>query len=79
MARTTQAMHVARTNSRRVNKAGETVEYESVLLRRSFRQDGKVKHETRANLSALPALLGRAGRMRDLAFALVCRVPARSW
>ena len=111
-------MHVARTKSRRVNKAGETVEYESVLLRRSFRQDGKVKHETLANLSALPepaieavrgalagnpavfsaeglevvrslphghvaavaaqakalgmpALLGRAGRMRDIAFALV--------
>ncbi|WP_427130028.1 IS1634 family transposase [Pseudarthrobacter sp. S9] len=118
MARTTQAMHVARTKSRRVNKAGETVEYESVLLRRSFRQEGKVKHETLANLSALPepaieavrgalagnpavfsaegleavrslphghvaavaaqakalgmpSLLGRAGRMRDIAFALV--------
>lgn len=47
-------MHVARTKSRRVNKAGEEVVYESVLLRRSFRQDGKVKHETLANLSALP-------------------------
>lgn len=54
MARTRQAVHVARTKSRRVNKAGETVEYESVLLRRSYRQAGKVKHETLANLAALP-------------------------
>lgn len=29
-------------------------EYVSWLLRRSFRQDGKVRHETLANLSALP-------------------------
>lgn len=54
MAKTQQAVHVARTKSRRVNKAGETVEYESVLLRRSYRQDGKVKHETLANLASLP-------------------------
>jgi DDE family transposase len=30
-------------------------EYVSWLLRRSFREDGKVRHETLANLSALPA------------------------
>ena len=54
MAKTQQAVHVARTKSRRVNKAGETVEYESVLLRRSYRDGGKVKHETLANLAALP-------------------------
>jgi hypothetical protein len=29
-------------------------EYESFLLRRSFREDGKVRHETLANLSVLP-------------------------
>ncbi len=29
-------------------------EYVSWLLRRSFREDGKVRHETLANLSALP-------------------------
>ena len=92
--------------------------YETHLLRRSFRQDGKVRNETVANLSplpaaaidavrlalagkmlveagadvtitrsvphghvaavwavaqqlGLPALLGRAGRMRDLALALI--------
>ncbi|GAB3264109.1 IS1634 family transposase [Arthrobacter pigmenti] len=54
MAKTQQAVHVARTKSRRVNKAGETVEYESVLLRRSYRDGAKVRHETLANLAALP-------------------------
>ncbi len=39
---------------RRTNKSGVEVEYRSVLLRRSYREEGKVKHETMANLSALP-------------------------
>jgi hypothetical protein len=39
-----------------VSKSGETREYESRLLRRSFRRpDGKVGKETLANLSMLPA------------------------
>jgi len=106
-------MHVSKIVSRR----GER-EYVSWLVRRSFREDGKVRHETLANLSALPeatieavraslsgktlvtagedlrivralphghvaavwaqakalglpALLGPAGRMRDLALALI--------
>jgi hypothetical protein len=41
-------------NSGHTNKAGERRVYQSHLLRRTFRQDGKVKHETLANLSALP-------------------------
>jgi Transposase DDE domain len=49
------AMHVARIQSRYVSKSGEERRYESVLLRRTFRQDGKVRHETLANLSRLPA------------------------
>ena len=48
-------MHVARIPSRYVSKSGEERRYESVLLRRTFRQDGKVRHETLANLSRLPA------------------------
>ncbi|WP_434616395.1 IS1634 family transposase [Arthrobacter sp. A5] len=40
--------------SNRVNKNGVEVQYRSVLLRRSYREEGKVKHETLANLSALP-------------------------
>jgi hypothetical protein len=106
-------MHVSKVVSRRGEK-----EYVSWLVRRSFRDDGKVRHETLANLSALPpaaieavraslsgktlvaagdelrivrslphghvaavwaqakalglpALLGPAGRFRDLAMALI--------
>jgi hypothetical protein len=106
-------MHVSKVVSRRGEK-----EYVSWLVRRSFRDGGKVRHETLANLSALPeatieavraslsgktlvaagddlrivrslphghvaavwaqakavglpALLGPAGRSRDLAMALV--------
>ena len=47
-------MHVTRVKSRVKDKAGQERVYESVLLRRSFREDGKVKHATLANLSALP-------------------------
>jgi len=48
-------MHVARNKSSYVAKSGEERVYESVLLRRSYREGGKVKHETLANLSRLPA------------------------
>jgi len=111
-------MHVARNKSLYVAKSGEERVYESVLLRRTFRDGKKVKHETLANLSklpseavdaieatlkgqtlvpagqaftitrslphghvaavtamahklGLPALLGPAGRARDIAFALI--------
>ncbi len=47
-------MHVARVRSRHVDKAGEVREYVSVLLRRTFREGGKVKHQTLGNLSHLP-------------------------
>jgi hypothetical protein len=48
-------MHVARNKSSYVAKSGEERVYESVLLRRTYREGGKVKHETLANLSRLPA------------------------
>ncbi len=54
MSRSSGAMHVARIPSRYVSKSGEERRYESVLLRRTFRQEGKVRHETLANLSRLP-------------------------
>src|SRR6266511_2621687 len=50
MARASEACHVAditRTHGGR--------RYRSYLLRRTYRQDGKVKHETLGNLSRLPA------------------------
>src|SRR6266516_2751902 len=118
MAARSGAMHVARNRRTYVAKSGERRVYESVLVRRTFREGGKVRHETLANLSALPgeavaaieatlkgerlvpagpavaitgslphghvaavhamaarlglpALLGPAGRQRDLALALV--------
>ncbi len=42
-------MHVATTRRQHNGKV-----YESHLLRRSYREDGKVKNETLANLSHLP-------------------------
>ena len=48
-------MHVARIKSSHVDKAGRRRDYQSVYLRRSYRDGGKVKHEQLANLSALPA------------------------
>ena len=36
-------------------KSGDRRVYESVLVRRTYRDGGKVRHETLANLSALPA------------------------
>jgi len=54
MVSRTGAVHVARIRSSHVDKAGQRHQYESVYLRRSYRQDGKVKHEQVANLSALP-------------------------
>ena len=43
-------MHVATTRRQHKDKI-----YETHLLRRSYREDGKVKNETVANLSHLPA------------------------
>ncbi|WP_239657400.1 IS1634 family transposase [Mycobacterium riyadhense] len=48
-------MHVARTPSRYVDKAGNVHRYESVLVRRTYREGKKVRHEALANLSKLPA------------------------
>jgi hypothetical protein len=48
-------MHVARTPSKYVDKAGNVHRYESVLVRRTYRDGDKVRHETLANLSKLPA------------------------
>src|SRR3954447_23303086 len=59
MARQHRAVHVAK-----VTNTIKGVTYTSYYLRRTFRQDGKVKHETLGNLSDLPVhvidLIGRA-------------------
>ena len=47
-------MHVATVKRGYVSKSGQERVYLTHLLRRTFREGGKVKHETLANLSALP-------------------------
>jgi hypothetical protein len=113
------AMHVVRIKSRHTDRQGRERQYESRLLRRTWRDGGTVRNETLANLSkmpdrivdaveaalkgealvpageaavriarslphghvaavyamartlGLPALLGPAGRQRDLGLALI--------
>jgi hypothetical protein len=48
------AMHVARNQRGYVTKSGEERVYETILLRRTYREGAKVRHETLANLSKLP-------------------------
>src|SRR5438094_3289991 len=54
MGQQPSAMHVARIRGRHVDRQGRRRDYESRYLRRTYRDGGKVKHETLANLSALP-------------------------
>jgi hypothetical protein len=48
------AMHVARIRSSHTDKQGREQEYESRLLRHTYRDGGKVRHKTLANLSQMP-------------------------
>ena len=54
MAQQAAAMHVARIRSGYTDKQGQRRDYESRYLRRTYRDGGKVQHETLANLSGLP-------------------------
>src|SRR6516164_8575419 len=54
MGQQAAAMHVARIRSSHVDRQGRRRDYESRYLRRSYRDGGKVRHETLANLSGLP-------------------------
>ena len=49
MTKTSGAMHVAKITTRRVDKSGQPREYVSHLLRRTYRDGARVKHETLAN------------------------------
>jgi hypothetical protein len=56
MTRPTGKVHVVRvTKTGYVDKQGRPRDYSSAYLRRTYREAGKVKNETVANLSALPA------------------------
>ena len=54
MPNRTGAVHIATQRRKYTGKDGIERVYESQLLRRSFRQDGRVRNETLANLSVLP-------------------------
>jgi hypothetical protein len=54
MAKGTGAVHIATQRRKYIGKDGVERIYESQLLRRSFREHGRVRNETLANLSALP-------------------------
>ena len=54
MTRQGSAVHVARVVRKYKTKDGEDRESVSHLLRRSFRAEGKIRHETLGNVSALP-------------------------
>jgi len=54
MAKEATAMHVNRIRRSYKDKSGVTHFYETALVRRSYRDSGKVKHETLANISTLP-------------------------
>ena len=54
MTRQDGAVHVARVVRKYQTKDGQERQSVSHLLRRSFRQEGKIRHETLGNVSALP-------------------------
>jgi len=49
------AVHVVRVRKSHTDKHGQQRDYQSAYLRRTFRENGKVRNETVANLSSLPA------------------------
>jgi hypothetical protein len=55
MPRSTGKVHVVRVKKTHVDKQGRRRDYESVYLRRTFRDGARVRNETVANLSMLPA------------------------
>lgn len=79
MPKRTGAVHVATTRRHYKGKV-----YETTLLRRSYREGGKVKHETLGNLSHLPAhvielvrrgLAGETLMTAGEAFRIECSLP----
>jgi len=54
MAKHIGSMHVAKASKKYVTKDGVSRESVAYLLRRTYRDGVSVKHETLANLSALP-------------------------
>ena len=70
MAKRPGAMHVAKVSKKYMTRSGPRASV-SFLLGRTFRDAGKVKHETLANLSPLPAATIEAARASLAGSALV--------
>src|ERR1035437_8034706 len=71
MAKHTGSMHVAKVSKKYVTKDGASRESVAYLLRRPSRDGASVKHETLANLSALPQATLEAVRVSLTGQALV--------
>jgi hypothetical protein len=71
MAKRTGSMHVAKVSKKYVTKDGVSRESVAYLLRRTYRDGVTVKHETLANLSALPQATLEAVRVSLTGQALV--------
>jgi hypothetical protein len=71
MAKRIGAMHVAKVSKKYVTKDGVSRESVAYLLRRTYRDGATVKHETLANLSALPQATLEAVRVSLTGQALV--------
>jgi hypothetical protein len=71
MAKRTGAMHVAKVSKKYMTKDGVSRESVAYLLRRTYRDGVTVKHETLANLSALPEATLEAVRVSLTGQALV--------
>ena len=54
MPRSSGKVHVVRVRKTHEDKQGRRRVYSSAYLRRTYREGGKVRNETVANLSALP-------------------------
>src|SRR5512142_3316326 len=65
-------MHVLTTSRQYTDRSGVSKTYRAHLLRRSFREGGKVKNETLGNLSALPdaAVEGGPGEAVEIVASL---------
>ncbi len=55
MSNRSGAVHVVRVRRSHTDKRGQLHDYQSAYLRRTFREGGRVRNETVANLSSLPA------------------------
>src|SRR5262249_18290246 len=70
-------MHVETSRSHQVLKDGTERVYQRHLLRRSFREGGKVRKETLANLSHLPGEAIEAVRLAPAGKPVVAAEPGR--